>query len=74
VQSCMSHSSETWPVKKQNESVLQLVEMRMIRWMCGVTDRFSFTEMRDRPRTDDIITVVQQKSRFLREVKKFLNL
>jgi len=36
VHSCMLHSTETWPVKKENDLTLQRVEM-----MCGIkaTDR-----------------------------------
>ena len=33
----MLHGSETWPVSKENEVALQRAEMRMVRWMCGVT-------------------------------------
>jgi len=36
VRSSMLHGSETWPVRKENEVALQRVEMRMVRWMCGV--------------------------------------
>ena len=36
VRSSMLHGSETWPVRKENEVVLQRAEMRMVRWMCGV--------------------------------------
>ena len=36
VRSSMLHGSETWPVRKENEVALQLAEMRMVRWMCGV--------------------------------------
>jgi len=36
VQSSMSHGSETWPARKENEVALQLAEMRMFRWMCGI--------------------------------------
>jgi len=32
----MLHGSETWPVKKENEVVLQQAEMRMITWMSGM--------------------------------------
>jgi len=28
--------SETWPTRKENEVALQWVEMRMVRWMCGI--------------------------------------
>jgi len=36
------HGSETWPVKREHERVLQRAEMRMIRWMCGVRLRDTF--------------------------------
>ena len=36
MRSSMSHGSETWPVRKENEEALQRAEMRMVRWMCGV--------------------------------------
>jgi len=36
VQSSMLHGSETWPVRKENEAVLQRAEIRMVRWMCNV--------------------------------------
>jgi len=32
----MLHGSETWPVRTENEMVLQRAEMRLVRWMCGV--------------------------------------
>jgi len=50
VRRCMLHGSDTWPVKKENKLRLQRVEMRMIRWMCGVkiTDRTSRSELTKR--------------------------
>jgi len=36
MQSSMLDGSETWPVMKENEVVLQQAEMRMVRWMCNV--------------------------------------
>jgi len=32
----MLHGSETWPVRKENEVILQRAEMRKVRWMCDV--------------------------------------
>jgi len=32
----MLHRSETWPVRKENEEVLQGAETRKVRWMCNV--------------------------------------
>jgi len=56
------HGRKTSPVKKQNELTLQLAEMRIIRWMCGVkvTDRFTCTELTEilGIGLDDIITVI----------------
>ena len=37
VASVMSYASETWPMKKSIEILLERNEMRMVRWMCGVT-------------------------------------
>jgi len=44
----MLHGSATWPVRKENEVVLQQAEMRMVRWMCGVKvkDRVTSKELR----------------------------
>jgi hypothetical protein len=39
VRSCMTHGSETWPLKVEHESRLESTDMRMIRWMCGVSLR-----------------------------------
>jgi len=68
----MSHGSETWLVKKENELALQQAEMRMIRWMCGikVTDRFTCNE-----RNCDIFTVLRQiRLRWYRHVlRKYAN-
>jgi len=32
----MLHGIETWPVRKENEVALQLIDMRMVRLMCDV--------------------------------------
>ena len=33
----MSYASGTWPMKKSIELLLEWNEMRVVRWMCGVT-------------------------------------
>ncbi len=33
----MMYSAETWAVKKGQEKKLNVAEMRMLRWMSGVT-------------------------------------
>jgi len=50
VRNSMLHGSETWPVRKENEVVLQQTEMRMVRWMCGIKpqDRVPGKGLRER--------------------------
>ena len=50
VRSIMLHGSETWPVGKENQVALQLTEMRMVRWMCGIKlqDRVTSKGLRER--------------------------
>ena len=58
----MLHGSETRPVRKENEMVLQRAEMRMVRWICGVKlkDSVSNKELSERLETDDIVSIRQQ--------------
>jgi hypothetical protein len=46
----MTYGSETWPLKVEHESKLETTDMRMIRWICGMSlrDRISSTELRTR--------------------------
>ena len=37
VRPAMMYSAETWAVKKAHEKKLDVAEMRMLRWMSGVT-------------------------------------
>jgi len=48
VQNSMSHGSDTWPVRKENEVALQRAEMRIVKRMCGakIKDRFPSKELR----------------------------
>ena len=39
VRPALLHSSETWPIKRAQERRMEVAEMRMLRWMCGVTRR-----------------------------------
>ena len=39
VRPAMLYGSETWAVKKTQEKKMNIAEMRMLRWMCGVTRR-----------------------------------
>jgi hypothetical protein len=44
----MTYFKEIWPLKVQHESKLETTDMRMIRWMCGVSlrDRVPSEELR----------------------------
>ena len=33
----MMYGGETWPIKKAQGQRLDVAEMRMLRWMCGIT-------------------------------------
>jgi len=37
----MLHGSETWPARKENKVTLQRAEIKIVRWMYGVTVRDS---------------------------------
>ena len=37
VRPAMMYGAETWAIKKTEEKKLDVAEMRMLRWMCGVT-------------------------------------
>jgi len=55
------HSSETWPVRRENELALLRAEMRMVRQMCGITlsDKVAYEVLRDRLGLKDDVTVLQ---------------
>ena len=48
VRSCMLYGSETWALRLDHVTKLERAEMRMIRWMCGVTlkDRMTSADLR----------------------------
>ena len=54
----MLYGSETWPIRKENEVVLQRAEMRLVRWMCGVKlqDRVPSKRLRESERDKDYMT------------------
>jgi len=64
VRSSMSHGSETWPLRKENEVALQQAEMRMVRWTCGIKlkDRFPSKELRERLGIDDSIGITAEQA------------
>jgi len=47
VRSAMVYGSETWPMTAEQERRFERAEMRMVRWMCGVS-------LRDNLRSDEL--------------------
>ena len=47
IRRAMLYGAECWPTKRRHVQQLSVVEMRMLRWICGHTKR-------DRVRNDDI--------------------
>ena len=52
VRSCMLYGSETWAMKVEHERKMDRAEMRMIRWMCGVSLKEGRTNEELRVTTD----------------------
>ena len=52
VRSCMLYGSETWAMKAEHERKMDRAEMRMIRWMCGVSLKEGRTNEELRATTD----------------------
>ena len=62
VRSGMTYGSETWALKVEHEEKLNRAEMRMIRWMCGVSlrDRKTSAELRQKMGVEAIADVVRR--------------
>ena len=60
VRSTMLYGSETWAMKAEQETRFERTEMRMVRWMCGVSlkEKKTSAELRARLSTDG--TLVHQ--------------
>ena len=63
VRPAMLYGAETWSVKKAHERKLNLVEMRMLRWMCGISkvDRVRNERIREIAKVRDISAKVQER-------------
>ena len=62
VRPAMMYSADTWAVKKAQEKKLDVVEMRMLRWMSGVTrlDRIRNERIRGTTKVGEISKKVQE--------------
>jgi hypothetical protein len=77
VRTCMTYGSETWVMKRQQEVRLERTEMKMIRWMCGVSlmEKNTNVKLRERIGIKDISTVCREKRlRWLGHVERKDNL
>ena len=59
----MLHGAETWPVKKVQEKKLDVAEMKMLRWMCGVTkmDRIRNERIRGTTKVVEVSKKAQER-------------
>ena len=62
VRPAMMYGAETWAVKKAHEKKLEVAEMRMLRWMSGVTkmDRIRNERIRGMTKVGEISKKVQE--------------
>ncbi len=57
------YGAETWTLKKAQEKKLEVAEMRMLRWMCGVTklDEIRNERIRGTRKVGEITKKVQER-------------
>ena len=63
VRSALIYGAETWALKKAQENKLEVAEMRMLRWMCGVTklDKIGNERIRGTTKVGEITKKVQER-------------
>ena len=59
----LMYGAETWALKKAQEMKLEVAEMIMLRWMCGVTklDKIRIERIRGTTKVGDITKKVQER-------------
>ena len=59
----MVYGADTWAVKKAHEKKVEVAEMKMLRWMCGVTrlDKISNEKIRGSTKVGEISKKVQER-------------
>ena len=70
IRSAMIYDSETWAVDTEQELRLEREEMRMVRWMCGVSlrERKTNVELRERLGIEKIGDVMRSRLRWMGHV------
>ena len=63
VRPALLYSSETWPMKRAQEKRMEVAEMRMLRWMCGVTrlDRIKNDYIRGTVKVAEVTKKMQER-------------
>ena len=63
VRPALMYGAETWALKKAQEKKLEVAEMRMLRWMCGVTklDKIRNERIRGTTKVGEITKIVQER-------------
>ena len=75
VRPTLMYGAETWVLKKAQERKLEVAEMRMLRWMCGVTklDKIINERIRGTTKVGEITKKVHERRlkwyRWLHKVK-----
>ena len=61
VRPALMYGAETWALNKAQEKKLEFAEMRMLRWMCGVTklDKIRNERIRETTKVGEITKKVQ---------------
>ena len=65
VRPALVYGAETWALKKEQERKLEVAEMRILRWMCGVTKLDKIRNERIRPLEEKMVG--QSKGWYQRE-------
>ena len=62
VRPAMLHGAETWPVTRRQERKMEVAEMKMLRWLCGVTreDRIRNERIRGTVKVGNIGKKIQE--------------
>ena len=63
VRPAVMYRAETWALKKAQERKLEVAEMRMLQWMCGVTrlDKIRNESIRGTTKVGEITKKIQER-------------